>query len=80
MSNALQDDKGNWSSMRLLLTFLFALVVWMYVDWRWALRLEMLKDVPDYLGITGLFNAMMAGFTTLIAALIIKLVQKRFER
>ena len=76
----LQDDKGNYSSMRVLLFFLFAFVVWMYIDWRWALRLEMLKDIPDYNGITGLFNAMMAGFTTLIAALITKIVQKKLEK
>ena len=80
MNSALQDDKGNYSSMRVLLAFLFGLVVWMYVDWRWALRLEMIKDVPDYSGITELFNAMMAGFVALIAALITKLIQKRFER
>jgi hypothetical protein len=80
MRNALQDDNGNYSSMRILLFMLFAFVLFLYFDWRTALFVEVRKQVPDYQGITSLFTAMMAGFVALIAATIAKIIQKYIER
>ena len=63
----------------MILFLLFAFVVWMYIDWRWAMRIEMTRVVPNYDGITQLFNAMLVAFGALILGMIVKLIQKKFE-
>lgn len=80
MATLIQDDKGNNSSTRVLLFLLFSFVIWMYVDWRWAMRIEMLHEKPNYEGITQLFNAMLVGFGALVLGMIIKLIQKKIEK
>lgn len=80
MPNMLQDDYGNYSSMRILLFLLFAFVLFLYFDWRTALFVEVSKVAPDYEGITSLFTAMMAGFMALIATTIAKIIQKYIEK
>lgn len=75
--NLLQDDKGNWSSLRALLLFVCVLIVWMYIDWRRVLFVEMLKETPDYGGVVQLFSVMLVTFGLAFAA---KLIQKKFEK
>ena len=75
--NALQDDKGNYSSLRIMLIFVCGLVVWMYVDWRKLAFIEVAKEQPDYSGLTNLFLAMLVTFGL---AIISKLIQKKFEK
>jgi hypothetical protein len=75
--NILQDDKGNYSSLRFLLLGVFVLLVWMFTEWRLALRVEILKDSPDYTGLTQLFLAMMVTFGMGILG---KIIQKKFEK
>ena len=75
--NALQDDKGNYSSLRIMLIFVCGLVVWMYVDWRKLAFIESARDNPDYSGLTNLFLAMLVTFGLAFAS---KLIQKKFEK
>ena len=75
--NALQDEKGNYSSLRIMLIFVCGLVVWMYVDWRKLAFIEAQRDAPDYTGLTNLFLAMLVTFGL---AIISKLIQKKFEK
>ena len=75
--NLLKDDKGNWSSLRVLLFLFFGLLILMYFDWRWAFRHEVLSTTPaNYEGLTKLFIAM---FVCFISAIFAKLLQKKFE-
>jgi hypothetical protein len=76
MSHLLKDDKGNWSSTRVVLILSFFLLLWMFLEWRVAFRIEILKEVPDYGGLTQLFIAMLVTFGL---ALIGKVVQKKYE-
>ena len=75
--NAFQDDKGNYSSLRIMLIFVCGLIVWMYMDWRRVLFMEVVKDNPDYVGLIQLFSAMLVTFGLAFAA---KLIQKKYER
>jgi hypothetical protein len=82
--NALKDDKGNWSSLRigllLYLLFLTAASARIYFDWLLVLMVEIQKDEPNYAGITELFNSMLIGFVGgVFVAGVIKTVQKYFE-
>ncbi len=75
--NVFQDDKGNYSSLRVLLIFVCILIVWMYLDWRTVLFIETAKEVPDYTGVTNLFLTMIITFGLAFAS---KLIQKKFEK
>ena len=76
MSHILKDDKGNWSSTRLTLILAFILLIWMFLEWRLAFRIEITKQAPDYGGLTQLFIAMLVTFGL---ALISKVIQKKYE-
>ena len=74
--NIFQDDKGNYSSMRILLVLVFILTLWMFVEWRIAFHIEIQKETPDYSGLTQLFIAMMVTFGI---GIIGKIIQKKHE-
>ena len=75
--NVLQDDKGNYSSLRVMILFVCLLIVWMYHDWRTVLFIEVAKDKPDYTGLIQLFSAMLITFGL---AFLSKLIQKKYEK
>jgi hypothetical protein len=74
--NVLQDNNGNYSSMRVILILTFSLMLWMFVEWRIAFHIEIEKDNPDYGGLTQLFIAMMVTFGMGIVG---KIIQKKYE-
>lgn len=74
--NFLQDDSGNYSSMRVILIISVLVLIYQLYEFRAAYHLEIVKETPDYQGLTILFTALVTNF---IFALILKVVQKRFE-
>lgn len=79
LSSILKDDRGNYSSMRVVLFIVLAFMLFIYLDWRNALYFELGQEEPDYAGLSSLFNAMLAGMISLGATLIAKIVQKHIE-
>ena len=75
--NAFKDDKGHWSSIRIIMILSVIIFGYMVYLWREAFMLEILKEKPDYGGLTTLFTAMVAGVGISIFA---KVVQKYFEK
>ncbi len=75
--NALKDDKGNWSSIRLVL--LFAVVIFLYLLYLFTktLFVEIEKETINYQGLALLFTAMV---TEVGVVLILKVLQKKYER
>ena len=71
------DHSGHFSSIRVLLFLSFALLVWMFIEWRRVLHIEILRNVPDYDGVTKLFLAMMVTFGL---SLLAKVMQKKQEK
>jgi hypothetical protein len=73
----LKDDKGNNSSMRLmLLMFMFAIIIFLAV-WMGVFLKESYKDVANY---DGLSNILWGGATSGTLALFAKAAQKYFEK
>lgn len=80
MSNIFQEDNGSWSSIRVILFFLIIFCVVVYLDWRWAFKIEMLKENVNYDGIVSLFREMLTVFVGgTILTIVFKVVQKKFE-
>ena len=75
--NAVKDDKGKYSILRILLVFIMILMVWMFWEWRTALHVELASDEPNYGDLIKLFLAMMVTFAS---ALLAKILQKKFEK
>ncbi len=81
VTKPLSEKDGTPSSVRWLLFVLFLFSIQVYVDWRWAFRLEIEKDIPNYEGITNLFTQMMVVFVGgILIATIAKVIQKKFEK
>lgn len=81
ITRPLQENNGNPSSTRWLLFVLFVLAIFVYLDWRWAFRLEMVREAPNYEGIEKLFIAMMVTFVGgVLLGLGLKVWQKKYER
>jgi hypothetical protein len=74
--NALKEDNGNYSTIRIVLIFSILVLIYQLYEFRAAFRLEIIKEHPDYQGLSLLFAALVTNF---IFALILKVVQKRFE-
>lgn len=80
MANILQDDKGNWSSGRLVMMIMLAFATLVYFDWRWAFRIEMQKLDPHYMGIIDLFREMIVIFVGGIVIMrVMQIIQKKYE-
>ena len=75
--NLIQDDKGNYSSLRVMLIFVCLFIVFLYVDYRQIMFIEVAKPEPDYEGLVKLFLAMMVTFGMGWMA---KLIQKKIEK
>ena len=60
-----------------MILFVCLLIVWMYVDFRQVMFIEVAKPQPDYTGLIKLFTAMMVTFGL---AWIAKLIQKKLEK
>jgi positive regulator of sigma E activity len=76
MNSYTQDDKGNKSSLRFILAYLFALIGLMVVVWVGAFISESFKPEPDYSGLAQIIGAIMGGG---VVSLIAKVIQKKFE-
>ena len=76
MAGFLKDDKGNWSSMRLVLISCIFLLCYQLYEFRVGYRKEIEKDVVDYTGLSLLFTTMVINF---VFVLILKVIQKKFE-
>ena len=72
----MQDSKGNNSSLRIILMVVFLLMCYQLYEFRVAYRLEIVKETPDYNGLTLLFTAMIINFVLVLVA---KVWQKKFE-
>jgi positive regulator of sigma E activity len=72
----LNDDKGNKSSLRAMLAYLFTLIGLMVVVWIGAFISETFRETPDYSGLAQIIGAIMGGGVVSLAA---KVVQKKFE-
>jgi hypothetical protein len=75
--NPLQDDSGNNSSIRVILALSFILLIYQLIEFRYAFRLEVVKEEPDYNGLSILFGAMVLNF---VFVLIMKVIQKKYEK
>jgi hypothetical protein len=72
----MKDDKGHWSSMRAVLIASFLVLIYQLYEFRAAYRLEIIKDQPDYNGLSLLFASLVTNF---IFVVILKVIQKKFE-
>jgi hypothetical protein len=76
MNSYTQDDSGNYSSLRLILGYLYGLIGLMVVVWCGAFIAETFKETPDYSGLAQIMAAIMGGG---IFGLTAKVFQKRYE-
>ncbi len=74
--NALQDDRGNYSSIRIVLMFAIIVFVFLLYLFTKTLFIEIQKDVINYQGLALLFTAMI---TEVAVVLILKVFQKKYE-
>lgn len=75
--NAMKDDKGNWSSTRIIMFLSLLLLMYQLYEFRAAYRLEIVKENVDYNGLAVLFAALVTNF---IFVVILKVIQKKFEK
>jgi len=75
--NALKDNKGNWSSMRIVMFFSLVVLAYQLYEFRVAYRLEIMKEQVDYNGLSLLFASLVTNF---IFVVILKVIQKKFEQ
>lgn len=76
MIGFLKDDKGNWSSMRLIMLISVVLLIYQLYEFRVILHKEIEKEVVDYNGLSILFTTMVINFVFVI---ILKVLQKKWE-
>ena len=75
--NLIQDKSGNYSSMRVMLLASLLLLVYQLWEFRFAYRLEVVKDEPNYSGLALLFGAMVINFVVVI---LLKVLQTKYEQ
>ncbi len=75
--NALKEESGKYSTLRIILFVFILILAYQLYEFRFAYRLEVVKESPDYRGLSLLFAALVTNF---IVILITKVVQKKFER
>ncbi len=75
-TTVIRDKKGKVSSMRVALLISILIFCYLLFLFQKAFLLEIQKDVPNYLGLTSIFTAMIAqvGLT-----LLLKVFQKKYE-
>lgn len=73
----IHDDKGNKSSLRLIVLVLFGLLSAMIVIWTMVFFMEAVtKEAPDYEGLALIITAILGGGIFSLAA---KVIQKKYE-
>lgn len=73
----IHDDKGNKSSLRLIVLVLFGLLSAMIVIWTMVFFMEAItKEAPDYEGLSLIITAILGGGIFSLAA---KVIQKKYE-
>ena len=74
--NILQDDKGNYSSMRVVLLGAFAVFVFLLILFTRLLVFELNQESINYNGLATIFTAMV---TQVGLVLLLKVFQKKYE-
>ena len=74
--NILQDDKGNWSSIRFLLIAVLLIFIYLLFLFSKALFFELQQEAINYTGLATLFTAMVANVGLV---LVMKVIQKKYE-
>lgn len=64
------------NTIRAILLMSFLVMCYQLYEFRFAYRLEVVKDMPDYNGLSLLFTTMITNF---IFVLIAKVIEKKFE-
>ena len=77
MPGFLKDDKGNWSSIRLIMVFSVFLLVYQLYRFNQVFQIEIKSESVDYSGLSLLFTTLVINFVFVI---ILKVIQKKFER
>ena len=73
----IHDDKGNKSSLRLIVLVLFGLLSAMIVIWTMVFFMEAItKEAPNYEGLALIITAILGGGIFSLAA---KVIQKKYE-
>lgn len=65
------------NTIRIILLLSFIILCYQLYEFRFAYRLEVVKDEPNYQGLAVLFAAMISNF---IMILIAKMIEKKFEK
>lgn len=73
----LQDDNGNISSLRIVLVIILAIFIYLLALFTQALKIEIVKETPNYTGLATLFTAMLVN---LALPLLLKVIQKKYEK
>jgi len=71
------QDNGQISSIRIIMFLVFVLWVWLLREFSIAFHLEILKEKPDYMGLTALFTAQ---FINMGVVVFLKVFQKKYEK
>ena len=74
--NILQDDNGNWSSMRVAFFVMVFIELLLMILTGYVLYLEALKETPNYRDLSVWYGVVTAGA---VAALVAKVAQKKHE-
>ena len=73
----IQDDKGNNSSLRVILLGLGIVFIYFTGIFSYVLITELHKEETNYTGVVSLFTAMFISF---LLAIFAKVLQKKYER
>ena len=74
--NALQDDKGNLSSIRIGMLAAGMVTIVLMGFWLYGFVKEVQKETSDYMGLAALFTAIFINFILVVWA---KVKQKKYE-
>ncbi len=75
-NNILQDDKGNYSSLRALLLVVMIIFIFLLYLFTKTLFFELQQDEINYQGLATLFTAMIVNVGVVLVS---KIVQKKYE-
>jgi uncharacterized membrane protein YidH (DUF202 family) len=73
----LKDKNGDWSSLRVVLLFSVLVLVYQLYRFNQVYQIEIVKERIDYTGLSLLFTTMVINF---IFVVILKVIQKKYER
>jgi hypothetical protein len=73
----LKDKNNQMSSLRVILILSFLVLIYQLFRFNQAYQLEIVRDKPDYNGLSLLFAAFVTNF---IFVVILKVIQKKYEQ